>query len=74
MKKVPCKILKTAPFIERRVQDRPAHNKYRRDSDIPPANILDGEAINTASYQASSGRVRTSQNGTPKGRIIDQYA
>ena len=74
MKKVPRKILKTGPFIERRTQDRPAHSKYRRHSDSPPANILDSEAINAGTYEVSSGRLRAFQNRIPCGRIVDHYA
>lgn len=74
MKKVPCKVLKTAPFIERRIQTRGGHNKYRRDTDIPPANVLDSEAINATRYQVSLGKVRASQNRSPRGRVIDHFA
>ena len=74
MKKVSCKILKTSPFIERRTRNHPVHNKYRRASDIPPANILKSHAINATSYEVSSGRIKPSRNENPSGQMLDRYA
>ena len=73
MKKVSSKILETAPFIERRIQDDPFDNRCRRAGDVPPANVLESQAINSSTYRVSSGRVRASENDSPGGRILDCY-
>ena len=73
MKKVSSKILKTAPFVERRIQDDPSNDKCRRAFDTPAANILESQAINSATYKVSSGRVRASERNKPGGLILDCY-
>jgi hypothetical protein len=39
MKKVSSKVIKSAPFVDRRLRDDSSKNKYRRTDDIPPQNI-----------------------------------
>ena len=73
MKKVSSKILKTAPFVERRVQDDPSNDKCRRAFDTPPVNVLESRAINSTTYRVSSGRVRAFENDGPGGHILDCY-
>jgi hypothetical protein len=73
MKKVSSKILKTAPFVERRIRDDPFNDKGRRAVDIPPANVQEGQAINSATYKVASGKLRPSEGNSPGGLILDCY-
>ena len=73
MKKVSSKILKTAPFVERRIQDDPSNDKCRRAVDTLFANVLESQAINSATYRVSSGRIRASEHNRPGGPILDCY-
>ena len=73
-KRVSSRVIKTHPFVERRIRNNPLKNKYRRAGDIPPANIRDNLAINSATYKVSSGRAGASNNNSPTGQVLDCYA
>jgi len=82
MKKVSSKVIKSAPFVDRRLRDDSSKNKYRRTNDIPPQNISfdpaqDGtksHAINSATYKVTSGKLKTSKRNCPRRRLLDFYA
>jgi len=74
LKKISSRIIKTAPFVERRIRKNPSINKYRRIDDILPGNIVENHAINSAIYRASSGKLRASNHNSPRGKILDCYA
>ena len=73
-KRVSSRVIKTCPFVERRIRNNPLKNKYHRAGDIPPANIWDSLAINSATYEVSSGRAGASNNNNPTGQVLDYYA
>jgi len=74
MKKISSKVIKSAPFVERRVQDDSSKNKCRRADDIPPRNITESHDINSAIYKVTSGRLKAANRNGSGGRILDFYA
>jgi len=73
LKKISSKVIKTVPFIERRIRKNPSINKYRRIGDILPGNIVENHAINSAIYRALSGKLRASNHNSPHGKFFDCY-
>lgn len=82
MKKVPSKVIKSGPFVERRLRNDSSKNKYRRSDDMSPQNIspdsaqdgTESQTINSATYKDTSGKPKTPNQNCPRGRLLDFYA
>ena len=74
MKKVISKIVKSLPFVEHRLRNDLLKNKYRRFEDILPENIAESRAIKSATYEITSGNLKSSNNKGLSGRLLDSYA
>jgi hypothetical protein len=73
MKIVSCKVVKSAPFVERRFRNDPLKNKYRRTGDIPSQNTVEKHDINSVIYKFTSGKPKTSNQTGPGRRLLDCY-
>ena len=74
MKSVASKVVKSAPFVERRFRNDPAKNKYRGAEDTQPKNIAEGHAIRYDIYKIAAGSLKSSNNNNVGKKFLDYYA
>lgn len=74
MKRVSCRIVKTSPFVERRVRRERLKIKYRRAEDNTQSNFSENQIINPDTYKFSLKGLKTDARDYSRGKIIDCYA
>ena len=75
IRKVPSKVIRTSPFIERRIHIATrSNNKRRRVEDVPAANVRDRRFANSAIYKISSGKAPVFKSDVLAGQFFDCYA